>query len=1015
MSKLLRIVYLLCALPLMSYAQTSTTSDNITARQRLQLRNRQLDSIVLSVGVSSTDRMLPSARAVYNTITAWPLSGDLSGTLSAPVVVGLRGRPLSATAPTTGQVLSWNGTAWVPVTPTTGSGYQNLKDEGAALAQRGTANFLQTGNINFTLSDVPANSETEIRATVRQNSLTDFEIAPDAITREELSDEAVGTDEIEPGSVTADRLNDMGAATGQVLKWNGTAWAPAADGGTTYTGGTGINITGTVISNTGDLSNTNELQTLSVASNTATLSNSGGSVTIAGAGINTVSTSGSTITVTATEVDGSITNEIELPNQTGNAGRYLTTNGTTPSWGTISGTGTVTSVGLSLPGQFSVSGSPVTTSGTLTAAWANQSPNLVFAGPASGGAAVPGFRGLVGADFSGIGIANRGAFFNASNALTADNYFLYNSSRQQMSLGGTVTTGNHRFEISHPSNGYRIRMNHNEIFWTGPGFANMLIRNVFGGVKGLYVLDASCCDTLNAPQTPFFAFNHSFGGTDVNRSYYQFVAPTIRLTTGAASGRVLQSDANGVGSWVTQWSTSGNYLQATANSIQVFGVATIPTAVFYNNNSFTSGGSNSNDNIVLQNQNNTDGNMSSVIFNSSAGAITSGIYSKTTSHASANGELYFNTRESGNWQTRMILRNNTYLQKLSVSPNGDFSGPATINARGSGGTSGTYSLICTNSGGNTTTATIAARDDGQVGVGTNAPTEILDVNGTFRVRNLNATAIDLAGADANGKFGRVTLSGLSLTSGTLTANNFANSNLTLSASRTHNFGNNNVTFDASGASITNSTLLIFKGKADGTNSTQFITVQNVAGNPLFSGTTTNTTTTLEVAAGSKLRAGAGALYTAFTDEGSIELHQRSTDASSAQAGEIWWNNTSERLRIRNSAQAESITTYETDIKGSEAFITASSSVLQGSQRFVQADANTNSITLTAGSALIEGQIYTIRCRRNNVNPITINADTGAGFSLGIDGDSALTPSSYTCTNYEIIYLRRFGSVILVDK
>lgn len=35
------------------------------------------------------------------------------------------------------------------------------------------------------------------------------------------------------------------------------------------------------------------------------------------------------------EVDGSTTNEIELPTQTGNSGRYLTTDGSSPSWGTF--------------------------------------------------------------------------------------------------------------------------------------------------------------------------------------------------------------------------------------------------------------------------------------------------------------------------------------------------------------------------------------------------------------------------------------------------------------------------------------------------------------------------------------------------------------------------------------------------------------------------------------------------------------------------------------------------------
>jgi hypothetical protein len=60
--------------------------------------------------------------------------------------------------------------------------------------------------------------------------------------------------------------------------------------------------------------------------------------------------------------------------------------------------GTVTSVGLSMPAEFTVSGSPVTSSGTLTATKATQSVNSVYAGPSSGGAAAPAFRALVQAD-----------------------------------------------------------------------------------------------------------------------------------------------------------------------------------------------------------------------------------------------------------------------------------------------------------------------------------------------------------------------------------------------------------------------------------------------------------------------------------------------------------------------------------------------------------------------------------------------------------------------------------------
>lgn len=60
--------------------------------------------------------------------------------------------------------------------------------------------------------------------------------------------------------------------------------------------------------------------------------------------------------------------------------------------------GTVTSVDLALPSSvFSVSGNPVTSSGTLTGTFISQSANTVFAGP-SGASGTPTFRLLVAAD-----------------------------------------------------------------------------------------------------------------------------------------------------------------------------------------------------------------------------------------------------------------------------------------------------------------------------------------------------------------------------------------------------------------------------------------------------------------------------------------------------------------------------------------------------------------------------------------------------------------------------------------
>lgn len=64
--------------------------------------------------------------------------------------------------------------------------------------------------------------------------------------------------------------------------------------------------------------------------------------------------------------------------------------------------GSVTSVALALPAIFNVSGSPITTSGTLTGTLATQAANRIFAGPSTGVDAAPTFRAIAYADVSGI-------------------------------------------------------------------------------------------------------------------------------------------------------------------------------------------------------------------------------------------------------------------------------------------------------------------------------------------------------------------------------------------------------------------------------------------------------------------------------------------------------------------------------------------------------------------------------------------------------------------------------------
>lgn len=79
------------------------------------------------------------------------------------------------------------------------------------------------------------------------------------------------------------------------------------------------------------------------------------------------------------------------------------------------GSGTVTSVGLSVPSFLSVSGSPITTSGTLAVSLSTQTANTIFAGPTSGGAATPTFRALVVNDIPDLSATYQAADTDLSN------------------------------------------------------------------------------------------------------------------------------------------------------------------------------------------------------------------------------------------------------------------------------------------------------------------------------------------------------------------------------------------------------------------------------------------------------------------------------------------------------------------------------------------------------------------------------------------------------------------------
>jgi hypothetical protein len=194
-------------------------------------------------------------------------------------------------------------------------------------------------------------------------------------------------------------LNTLGYGAGISVVNGAGAITVANTGVLSNIAGTGISVssaTGNVtIANTGVLSfsaGTTGLTPAAAATGAVTLA---GTLAIANGGTNGASTPTAGAVPYGTGTAYAFT-------AAGTVGQVLTSAGAgTPTWTTPT-TGTVTSVGLAMPVQFTVTNSPVTSSGTLTAAFTTQSANSLFAGPTSGGGAVPTFRALTTTDIPAL-------------------------------------------------------------------------------------------------------------------------------------------------------------------------------------------------------------------------------------------------------------------------------------------------------------------------------------------------------------------------------------------------------------------------------------------------------------------------------------------------------------------------------------------------------------------------------------------------------------------------------------
>ncbi|MCK6695295.1 MAG: hypothetical protein L6Q97_24735, partial [Thermoanaerobaculia bacterium] len=157
-----------------------------------------------------------------------------------------------------GQVLKWTGTEWAP-----------------AIDNLGTVNLLSGTGINVTGS-APNFTINNTGDTNANDDITTASQANGDVTGPfsdlQLKANVVGSNELSNGAVTGAKIAQQGATNGQVLKWNGTTWAPAADitGSVTITGGVGIDVipfgnNDFTIANSGDINPFDDITENSIA------------------------------------------------------------------------------------------------------------------------------------------------------------------------------------------------------------------------------------------------------------------------------------------------------------------------------------------------------------------------------------------------------------------------------------------------------------------------------------------------------------------------------------------------------------------------------------------------------------------------------------------------------------------------------------------------------------------------------------------------------------------------------
>lgn len=196
-----------------------------------------------NIGIGATDPGADRLNVAGNIKATGDICTDAGGGKCLSAVSGGASLPSGTVV---GQTLLWDGATWNP---------------GTISASSITNNSITTNQIlDGTITSVDILDETIVSGDILNGTIQTIDLADGSVTSAKIAD----------GTIAAVDLNQMGAANGQVLKWNGTAWAPAADAGTAYTASGGITLTGTNFTHTAHTGNVTGSTVLTIAANAVT-------------------------------------------------------------------------------------------------------------------------------------------------------------------------------------------------------------------------------------------------------------------------------------------------------------------------------------------------------------------------------------------------------------------------------------------------------------------------------------------------------------------------------------------------------------------------------------------------------------------------------------------------------------------------------------------------------------------------------------------------------------------------